>query len=272
MCNVPHAARNVALLWAAFCALLLLSTAAVHFWFECRLGSSVWVHAVLQSVNDIGTPGQTLVGIRICSIAWFLVTDVAYFLYSQITDIAVIYEVLSAGHELYGFILMEILLGQYPVTMVVVMCVSVKAVFEAKWKNSGHWTSQVLGGLVGFVTFPLNFFVLECGMWLHGLHIALPAKITDRLLLPELATYYRLRLNVESLFNALPQSIMQSRLYLWGNTSMGVDQYVSTKIFMFSVLGSLASDFKAIVNSNTEMHRSGTKLVPYTAKVFTCVP
>ena len=70
--------------------------------------------------------------------------------------------------------------------------------------------------------------------------------------LPDVSAFYRLNSLIESILNALPQSVLQTRFYLLGNTPKGLDQYITQNCFCIWFFA---------VNANIFCHWSVTEQV-----------
>lgn len=89
---------------------------------------------------------------------------------------------------------------------------------------------------------PVMFVIMEVGIGIDGLGIPIPAWLQDHS--PDCSAYYQLNAAAESILNALPQSVVQTTLYLRGNTSDGTGQYIDTWLFSYSIVASLLSVLK----------------------------
>lgn len=58
----------------------------------------------------------------------------------------------------------------------------------------------------------------------------------------------------ESFLNALPQSVLESKLYLMGNDPHGVHVDIDTTLFLLSMVGSVVSMLKTIAVFCIEQH------------------
>ena len=74
-------------------------------------------------------------------------------------------------------------------------------------------------------------------MILQGVGVPLPACL--KLFNVDLYTCYRLQSFAESFLSALPQSVLQSKLYMMGNDPRGVHVYINTTLFLYSIVGVL---------------------------------
>ena len=66
---------------------------------------------------------------------------------------------------------------------------------------------------------------------------------------------YRAKSIVESVFNALPQAIIQTKLYTMGNDPNGIHVYINTPLFLASVFSSLASILSTIALLMIELYQ-----------------
>ena len=79
---------------------------------------------------------------------------------------------------------------------------------------------------------------------------------------------YHLKSFAESFLNALPQAIIQSKLYVMGNDPRGVHVYINTTLFLYSVVGSLSSVLKSIALFIVELHEYNCTVVTYSSKLL----
>lgn len=84
----------------------------------------------------------------------------------------------------------------------------------------------------------------------------------------DVVTFYRTQSVAEAFFSALPQSIVQSRLYLMGNDPNGVRVYINTNLFLISMVASLSSILKTVILVAVELHQYGCSLVAYTTQSY----
>ena len=268
VCGIPHAVRNVILLWGLFVAVLLAAIVGV-----C-------MHLRSKSRSAQSTPGKRIPGVRafliakgtksfrVLSVMWFIASDVAYFLYSQVSDIVVVCQVLALGHSKYGYIMLGLLLLQYLVIFIVVACASIKGQIASSAGRA--WPRKVMGCFMGWVRAPVVFCALEVGWLLDNLTLPVPGWLQRST--PDFASFYRLRSSVESLFNAVPQSVVQSYLYLLGNSAQGTGQYIDTWLFLYSVSGSLISIIKTVLTTLVEVRSSTHSFREYLGRLLALEP
>ena len=126
---------------------------------------------------------------------------------------------------------------------------------------------QAVALLVGMhmLLAPILFFAIEVVLLFHGVGVPLPAWWFS--LEIDLVTSYHMESVAEAFLNALPQSIIQSKLYLMGNDPNGIHVYIDTSLFLFAMVGSLFSVFKTVVLIVIELHRYDCNLLVYSFQV-----
>ena len=171
---------------------------------------------------------------------WFLVSDVGWTILDQVTDAITIHQVFSSGQPVYAYILLAILLVPFAITFILVVILSIR---RCQGMVAGRSVvRQAAALLIVLLLAPLLFIGLELVLILHGIGVPLP--LWWGYLGIDLVTLYRLQSVAEAFFSALPQAIVQSRLYLMGNDPNGVQVYIDTNFFLVSMVGSLFFDFK----------------------------
>ena len=87
LCSIPNAGRNVGLVWGVFVALLLVVAGCVYLWTrrnqEPSTGSIV---AKLVSIKKLFDHRRLHVPKEVADKLWFIASDVAYTIYSAVTD------------------------------------------------------------------------------------------------------------------------------------------------------------------------------------------
>lgn len=265
VCGVPDAARNAAIVWAVFSFALL-----VGLLFVCMCASkpkpllafrshaaviktkTVYAHSVVQSV------------IKVASILWFLCFDVAIFLYSQISDLQVIIQVLHSSQQRYGYVLLSLLVLPYAFLILVLACFCAFWGCDSCSEPTCIWKFAYT--LYGLLLTPVMFVIMEVGNVIDGLGIPIPAWLQDHS--PDCSAYYWLNAAAESVLNALPQSVVQTTLYLRGNTSNGTGQYIDTWLFSYSIVASLLSVLKTVVNCFFEWRFSDKSALVYVMRLL----
>ena len=124
---------------------------------------------------------------------------------------------------------------------------------------------QVAALLIGLLLAPLLFIGVELALVLHGISVPLP--IWWGYLGVDVVTFYRMQSVAEAFFSALPQAIVQSRLYLMGNDPNGVGVYIDTNLFLVSMVGSLFSILKTVALIAIEIHQYEYSLLGYCLKL-----
>ena len=261
VCGIPHAVRNTGLLWGMFAALLFTTVPGVYFWQRQKLKpgpqkgwfSSHWKISTVLNHNKLQCSRQ------VANRVWFFISDVGWTIYSQVTDALTIHQVFSSRQVMYAYILLAILLLPFAVMFILVVRVSIKRC----QLNTG---SVVVAALIGLLLSPMLFILLELASLLHGIGVPLPAWWS--LLGVDLPSFYRTQSIAESFLNALPQSIVQSKLYLKGNDPNGVGVYIDTTLFITSMIGSLFSVLKTVLLIMVEWPQSGCSFFAYGVKLI----
>ena len=166
---------------------------------------------------------------------WFLISDVGWFIYSQVAAAITIHQVFSSGRLDYAYSLLAILLIPFAIMFILVARISVKRCQE----NIGGGTlmRRTAAPVIGLMLAPMLLFGIEVVLVFHGIGVPLPACWGS--LGVDLVTFYRMESVAEAFLNALPQSVVQSKLYLMGNDPNGIHVYIDTNLFLFSMIGSL---------------------------------
>ncbi|DBA75623.1 TPA: hypothetical protein ACH3X2_009061 [Trebouxia sp. C0005] len=111
-----------------------------------------------------------------------------------------------------------------------------------------------LAGCKGLVLSPILFLALDIGLVFEGIGLPLPEAVKSFGI--DIFSLYRAQSIAESLFNALPQAVVQSKLYLEGNSPNGIRVYIDTTLFWYSVVGSLLSLLKTVAVTLIEVQQS----------------
>lgn len=270
ICSIAYAARNVGLVWGIFLALLLAAIVGVQIWLKReRSGASVnYLSQKLSAVTSyfitIGSHSRLRVPKRIADGVWFFLFDVVWFLYSQVTDGITIHQVFESEQFKYAYILLAILLLPFVFMLLIVSVFSVRLCLGVT--GSRTWLPKVLACIVGICLSPLLFAVLGIVQILHGVGVPLPEWF--KLLEIDIYAVYRLQSLAESMLNALPQSIIQTKLYMMGNDPSGIHVYISTTLFLYSISGSLLSLLKSVVFVQIEVHSHNYSSIRYCTKLL----
>lgn len=268
VCGIPEAVKVTALLWGLFAALLLLTLVAIVLWrtrkpksggclSHCRF-PTILMHNRVSFVK------------RVADRMWFFVSDIGWTIYSLVSDAVTIHQVYKSGQVHYGHILLIILLVPFAIMFILIARVSVK-LCQGLCQSQGEVGSKTLirqfvAALVGLLLAPILFLAMHLALVFHGLGVPLPAGWGS--LDVDLVTFYRMQSVAEAFFNALPQSIVQSRLYLMGNDPNGVHVYINTNLFLVSVVASLFSLLKTLALVTIELHQYSCSLTGHTTHYF----
>lgn len=252
ICSIPDAARNIALVWGIFVALLITAIVGCVLWQRRKETSKQGVLfrlkqrsmdrlSWLSTLASFVSAEKRLLILGLADRAWYLVFDVTWNLYSQITDGITIHQVSASRQMFYAYALLVILLLPFAFMLLLVARVSMIS-FQDRI-GCQTWRRAV-AIVVGLMLSPVLLIVFELAMILHGLGIPLPMWV--RSFGVDMFSFYRVQSLAEALLNALPQSIVQSKLYLMGNDPNGVHVYIDTTLFLFSMTGSLSSILKSV--------------------------
>ena len=264
VCGIVHAARNTALLWSIFAALLLATLVCICLWQRRKpkpgpqggLFGRWRVSTVLR--HDTLSCGRQVVN-RV----WFLISDVGWTIYDQVTDAITIHQVFSSGHVVYAYVLLAILLIPFAVMFVLIVRVSMRRCQDIV--ASGLLVHRAAALLIGLLLAPLIFVGVELALIVHGIGVPLPAW-WDHLGI-DLVAFYRTQSVAEAFLSALPQAIVQSKLYLMGNDPNGIRVYIDTNVFLFSMVGSLFAILKSVALIAVEVHEFKCSLLGYCLKL-----
>ena len=249
VCGIDNAPRNAAVLWGVFAA-LLATILSVILWLICKPGSqgcvcsTIVMHDKLHFVKLVG------------NCVWFFISDVFWTYYSQVTDAITIHQVFSSNRVDYAIGLLVILLLPFLIMFLLIARISIKRCQEKIGFGTPMHRAAAL--LIGLLLAPIISVGLEFLLIFHGIGVPLP--MWWGFLGIDLATFYRMQSVAEAFSNALPQSIVQTRLYLMGNDPDGTRIYINTKLFVLSTLGSFFSLLTTVVFMTIELQRYGRSL------------
>ena len=246
ICSIPHANRNVGLLWGIFAAVLLLSLVSIKLWHKRKHASrSDGALSKLSGVKSIfmHTIPHVQVVTRLVEMLCFFAVDVLWSIYSQVTDALTIHQVFQSGQLTYAYILLAILLLPFAFMFLFVVRASVKVCLGRMVCDTT--LQKTLAVFMGLMASPFVFVLFEAALIFHGFGLPLPLWFESFGV--DMFAFYRLQSLAETFLNAAPQSIIQSKLYLMGNDPNGVHVYIDTRLFLFSMTGSLFSVLKSAV-------------------------
>ena len=250
VCGIADASRNAAVLWGVFAAIILITFLSVIAWLLCKpgwqggLGNTVLMHDKLHGARQV------------LSRIWFFVSDVFWTYYSQVTDAITIHQVFSSNRVDYARGLLVILLLPLLFMFVLVARVSIKRCQENMGCDTPMRRAAAL--FMGLSLAPIMFVTLEFLLIFHGIGVPLPLWWGS--LGIDLATFYRTQAVLEAFTNALPQSVVQTLLYLMGNDPNGTRIYINTRLFLVSMIGSLFSVLTTVVFVTIELYQYGRSL------------
>ena len=260
VCGIAHAVRNTALVWGIFGALLLITMMCICVWQRRKRQPGPlagwlrhWRVSTVLGHNSVHFCRQ------VANRVWFLVSDVGWTIYSQVTDAITIHQVVASKQLVYAYILLAILLVPFAFVFILVVRISIRRCQEKLGRRMlMHWAAAPL---IGLVLAPMMFLGLEVMLVFHGIGVPLPGWWGS--LGIDVGTLYRTQSVAEAFLSALPQSIVQSKLYLMGNDPNGVHVYIDTPLFLISMSASLFSVFKTIALIAIELHQYGCSLLAY---------
>ena len=278
LCSVPNAVRNTAILWGLFAAVMLGAIIGHGIWVKKAPATPGWVRkiSVLASSSSLDHKKVKL-SKRVATVAYIFLSDVMWFLYSQITDALAISQLFSLHQLKYAYILLAILLLPFLGMLLLVARVAVQQALVLLSVNAQHSRSYIFvrkaaAFLGGAIVSPFIWFVLEVRLMLEGIGIPVPKRLA---LLPkymlfeafDLMTMYRAKSIMETLFNALLQAVIQSKLYIMGNNPNGTHVYINTTLFLSSVAGSLLDIVKTVALMLMELHHFKCGIFTYNKKL-----
>lgn len=274
VCGIPHTARNTALLWGIFALLMIAILMGICLWQRRKPNpgpQSGWFkHWKISTVLSHNT---VHFGRRVANHMWFLVSDIGWTIYSLVTDAVTIHQVVASGQLGYAYLLLAILMLPFAFMFVLVVRISILRCQEQG--GSSLLMRWVAAPLTGLLLAPLLFVGLELMLILHGFGVPLPVWWGSMGV--DSGTYCRMQSVAEAFLNALPQSIVQTKLYFMGNDPNGVHVYIDTPLFLLSTVGSLLSVLKTLALIAIELHQYSCSLIGYGLALmkfdsFRCLP
>ena len=277
MCGIPHAIRNAALLWGIFTALLLCLIISLRVYLK-RSGvlTSAGAFTVLRVVHSFTEHKHVQRYKPMVAKCVFFFSDILWYIYSQVTDAISIHQVFSSKQPHYGFLLLALLLLPFLVMFLIVARAYTKqrlskvyVGIERHRFKSALW--QAFAVLAGVAISPVLFLALEANMMLEGMgfhHFSKFVPLEDA----SMSTLYRAQSVAESFMSAFPQALLQTKLYTMGNDPKGVHVYISTTLFLYSVVGSLASVLKTVGLMMIEVNQCSCNLFVYLKKLIDLKP
>ena len=227
----------------------LASITAVHIWLTHKkdIAKDGFVSKLRSGLDNsqLATKLHTALLGQIAQGLWSFFSDGAYYVYSQVTDIITVHQVFDSRQLRYAFLLLAIFLLPTVAMLAPVAVVSVRICQKHTLTGSCSRVGRVSACLLGLLLSPFLLLGLEIAIVFHGVGIPLPAWFDA--LDVDMHTFYHLQSFAESFLNALPQSVLQSKLYLVGNDPNGVYVYIDTTLFLYSVIGSLLSVLKSVI-------------------------
>ena len=264
VCGIADAVRNVAILWSIFAVLLIATLLCICLWQRRKLKPrpagglfSRW------SVSTILGHNRLPFGRRLANRAWFLVSDVGWTIYDQVTNAITIHQVFFSGQVGYAYTLLAILLIPFAIMLILVFKFCIKRCQSVV--AGGSLVRRAAALLIGLLLAPLLFCGIDLAMILHGIGVPLPAWWGY--LGIDLVAFYRTQSVAEAFLSALPQAAVQSKLYLMGNDPNGIHVYIDTNLYLVSMVGSLFSIFKSVALIAIEVHQCGCSLLGYFLKL-----
>ena len=264
VCGIADAARNTALLWGLFAAVFFATLACICLWQRRKPKTEPQGGLFSQwRISTVLGHERWSFGRQLVNRMWFLVSDVGWTIYDQVTDIITIHQVFSSGYMRYVYILLAILLVPFAVMFILVARVSIRRCQDkVACASLGR---QAIALLIGLLLAPLLFVGLELALIVHGIGVPLPAWWAR--LNVDLVAFYRMQSLAEASLSALPQAVVQSRLYLMGNDPNGIHVYIDTNLFLVSIVGSLFSILKSVALVAIEVHQYECSLLGYCSKL-----
>ena len=271
ICSIPDAVRNVALVWGIFAVLMLALVAGVIVWSRRRSRHSIgalskFQKKVLDKLSVVTThvsPGHRSIITWLAERAWYLAFDVVWNIYSQVSDAITIHQVFGSGQLSYAYALLAILLLPYGFMYLLVVRTSVICCQSKIGNQAWHHASACL---IGVVVSPVVFVMFLVAMPLNG--VGIPLSTSLQFFGVDIFSFYRMQSFAETFLNALPQSILQSKLYLMGNDPGGVHVYIDTTLFLYSITGSMLSILKTVPIVLTEPREHSYMFVYYWMKLL----
>ena len=264
ICGIPDAARNAGLLWGIFAALLVAELVCVQLWLRRKKRSDSSSISRLHKFRLCVNHSKLHVPKQVANRLWFFLFDVVYFIYSQVTDIITVHQIFGSGELRYAYLLVAVLIFPYAFMLLPVARITIKLFQDHMTRKTR--ARMAMAYVAGVLLCPVMLLMLEFELILHGMGI--PVSSWMKPFEVDLYTMHRLETFAESALNALPQSVLQSKLYLMGNDPNGVHVYIDTTLYLFSMTGSLASLLKTIAVFRVERHLYNCSLAAYFAKLL----
>ena len=85
VCGIAHAARNTAVLWSIFAAILVAMLVCICSWQRCKPGPQGGLFSHWR-VPTVLMRDKLSCGKQVAHRMWFLVSDVGWTIYDQVTD------------------------------------------------------------------------------------------------------------------------------------------------------------------------------------------
>ncbi|KAL3145938.1 hypothetical protein ABBQ38_015298 [Trebouxia sp. C0009 RCD-2024] len=273
LCSIPHAQRNVAIFWGIFGAIFAGATVGITFWLRRQVTLPVNKKlTILAYASSAVNHKKARVPKRIAAVTWFCLTDVLWTLYSQVTDAITIHQVFGSGQLRYAYLLLAILLLPFLCIFFLVAIISVRHCLASTYGQKCaliplNRIVHNLAAIVGGVLFaPVLFVVLEAALLTEGFGFTIAESLVPTAL--DLSSFYRANTVAEAFLNALPQAVVQTKLYLMGNDPNGIHVYINTTLFCYSVAGSALSVLKTVLLMITELYQFRCSLVTYFRKLM----
>ncbi|KAL3145840.1 hypothetical protein ABBQ38_015212 [Trebouxia sp. C0009 RCD-2024] len=273
LCSIPHAQRNAAIFWGIFGAIFVAATVGVTFWLRRQVTSPMNKKlTILAYASSAMNHRKARVPKRIAALVWFCLTDVVWTLYSQVTDAITIHQVFGSGQLLYAYLLLAILLLPFLCVFFLVAIISVRHCHSSVCgqQHASIPLNRIVHNLAavvaGAVFAPVLFVVLEAAMLTEGFGFTIAESLVPTAV--NLSSFYRVHAVAEAFLNALPQAVVQTKLYLMGNDPKGIHVYINTTLFFYSVAGSALSVLKTVLLMIIEVNQLRCSLVTYFRKLM----
>ncbi|KAL3136330.1 hypothetical protein ABBQ38_005594 [Trebouxia sp. C0009 RCD-2024] len=276
LCSIPHAQRNVAVFWGLSGATLVGASVGVTLWLRRQVTSptkSNYKLTILAYASSAVDHKRARVPKRIAAITWFCLTDVGWTLYSQVTDAITIHQVFDSGQLRYAYLLLAILLLPFLCVLCMVAIVSIRHCLSSMCgqqyalisPNSPRLVHNLVAIVAGMLFAPVLFIVLEAAMLRTGFGVTIAGSLV--LTAVDLSSFYLAHAVAEAFLNALPQAVVQTKIYLMGNDPNGIHVYINTTLFFYSVAGSALSVLKTALLMIIELFQFRCGLVTYFRKL-----
>ncbi|KAL3148709.1 hypothetical protein ABBQ38_014122 [Trebouxia sp. C0009 RCD-2024] len=273
LCSIPHAQRNAAIFWGVFGATFVGAIAGITLWLRRQVTSPMnKKFTILAYASSAVNHKKARVPKRIAAILWFCLTDIVWTLYSQVTDAITIHQVFGSGQMLYAYLLLAILLLPFLCIFFMVAIISIRHCLSSTFGQQYasiplYRIAHNLAAIgVGVLFAPVLFIVLEAAMLTEGFGFNIAESLVPTAV--ELSSFYRAHAVAEAFLNALPQAVVQTKLYLMGNDPNGIHVYINTTLFFYSVAGSAFSVLKTVLLMIIELYQFRCSLVKYLRKLM----